>query len=46
TQGRLVYQEVASPGHEAIKVEGLARGLYIVKGRVGNEVYVGKFVKE
>ncbi|MCB9265270.1 MAG: T9SS type A sorting domain-containing protein [Lewinellaceae bacterium] len=44
-QGRLVRQETATPG-QSISVEGMARGLYVVKGVVDEVVYVGRFVKE
>ncbi|MCB9290203.1 MAG: T9SS type A sorting domain-containing protein [Lewinellaceae bacterium] len=44
-QGRLVRQESITAGH-SVSVEGLASGLYVVKGAVGEVVYVGRFVKE
>ncbi|MCB0562561.1 MAG: T9SS type A sorting domain-containing protein, partial [Phaeodactylibacter sp.] len=43
--GRMVRQERATPG-QSVSLDGLARGLYVVKGVVDEVVYVGRFVKE
>lgn len=44
-QGRLVRQEMITAGQE-LNVEGLPGGVYLVKGVIGDEIYVGRFVKQ
>ena len=43
-QGKSMFQEVITPG-QTINVENLAKGLYVVKGKIGNAIYIGRFVK-
>lgn len=45
TQGRLVYQQMTT-SDEVVNLEGLARGLYLVKAVAEGKFYTGRFVKQ
>lgn len=43
--GKMMGRQIISQGH-AIDLKGLAKGMYLAKGIVGEKIYVGRFIKQ